>query len=103
MTPVVIIGDLHIGARNNSQLFLDYMKDYFYNELFPFIKENNVKNVIQLGDTLDKRKNIDFKTAMSAYYTSFLSRLIEQGSYGIQYLDSELLTDELEKELTKDF
>lgn len=52
---------------------------------------------------LVKRKNIDFKTAMSAYYTSFLSRLIEQGSYGIQYLDSELLTDELEKELTKDF
>ena len=50
-----------------------------------------------------KKKNIDFKTAMSAYYTSFLSRLIEQGSYGIQYLDSELLTDELEKELTKDF
>lgn len=63
MTPVVIIGDLHIGARNNSQLFLDYMKDYFYNELFPFIKENNVKNVIQLGDTLDKRKNIDFVTS----------------------------------------
>lgn len=53
--------------------------------------------------SLAKRKNIDFKTAMSAYYTSFLSRLIEQGSYGIQYLDSELLTDELEKELTKDF
>lgn len=52
---------------------------------------------------LAKRKNIDLKTAMSAYYTSFLSRLIEQGSYGIQYLDSELLTDELEKELTKDF
>ena len=52
---------------------------------------------------LAKRKNIDFKTSMSAYYTSFLSRLIEQGSYGIQYLDSELLTDELEKELTKDF
>ena len=50
-----------------------------------------------------KRKNIEFKTAMGAYYTSFLSRLIEQGSYGIQYLDSELLTDELEKELTKDF
>ncbi|MDD0846028.1 hypothetical protein [Campylobacter magnus] len=65
-----------------------------------FYKERLEEKIIF---SLVKRKNIDFKTAMSAYYTSFLSRLIEQGSYGIQYLDSELLTDELEKELTKDF
>ena len=65
-----------------------------------FYKERLEEKIIFI---LAKRKNIDFKTAMSAYYTSFLSRLIEQGSYGIQYLDSELLTDELEKELTKDF
>ena len=62
-TPVIIIGDLHIGARNNSQLFLDYMKEYFNNELFPLIKKYNVKHVIQLGDTLDKRKSIDFVTS----------------------------------------
>lgn len=62
-TPVIIIGDLHIGARNNSALFLDYMKSYFYNELFPLIKKYNIKHVIQLGDTLDKRKNIDFITS----------------------------------------
>lgn len=65
-----------------------------------FYKERLEEKIIF---SLAIRKNIDFKTAMSAYYTSFLSRLIEQGSYGIQYLDSELLTDELEKELTKDF
>ena len=65
-----------------------------------FYKERLEEKIIF---SLAKRKNIDFKIAMSAYYTSFLSRLIEQGSYGIQYLDSELLTDELEKELTKDF
>lgn len=65
-----------------------------------FYKERLEEKIIF---SIAKRKNIDFKTAMSSYYTSFLSRLIEQGSYGIQYLDSELLTDELEKELTKDF
>lgn len=62
-TPVIIIGDLHIGIKNNSQLFLNYMKSYFQNELFPLIKKYNVKHVIQLGDTLDKRKNIDFITS----------------------------------------
>lgn len=62
-TPVIIIGDLHIGIKNNSQLFLEYMKSYFQNELFPLIKKYNVKHVIQLGDTLDKRKNIDFITS----------------------------------------
>ena len=65
-----------------------------------FYKERLEEKIIC---SLAKRKNIDIKTAMSAYYTSSLSRLIEQGSYGIQYLDSELLTDELERELTKDF
>lgn len=65
-----------------------------------FYKERLEEKIIL---SLAKRKNIDFKTSMSAYYTSALARLIEQGSYGIHYLDSELLTDELEKELTKAF
>lgn len=60
---ILIIGDLHIGARNNSQLFLDYMRNYFQNELFPLIKSRGVTRVIQLGDTLDKRKSIDFITS----------------------------------------
>lgn len=60
---IAIIGDLHIGARNNSDTFLKYMKEYFDTEFFPYLKEHNIKHVIQLGDTLDKRKSIDFVTS----------------------------------------
>lgn len=59
----LIIGDLHIGVKNNSEIMMNYMKNFFQNELFPYIKENNIKRVIQLGDTLDKRKTIDFVTS----------------------------------------
>ena len=60
---VAIIGDLHIGVKNNSPVFLDYMKNYFDNEFFKYLIEHDIHEVIQLGDTLDKRKTIDFGTS----------------------------------------
>ena len=63
MAKVLIIGDLHIGAHSNSILFMDFMRNYFRNELFPLIEKEGIYAVIQLGDTLDKRKNIDFLTS----------------------------------------
>ena len=60
MDRTLVIGDLHIGARNNSEVFLNFMEKFFNEELFPYILKNNVTTVIQLGDTLDKRKSIDF-------------------------------------------
>lgn len=60
---VAIIGDLHIGVKNNSPVFLDYMKNYFDNEFFAYLRDHDIHEVIQLGDTLDKRKTIDFVTS----------------------------------------
>lgn len=57
---ILFLGDLHIGARNSSKLFMDYFHKYYTEELFPYILANKVDLVIQLGDTLDKRKSIDF-------------------------------------------
>ena len=60
MSKVLILGDLHIGVRNGSSIFLNQTKDFLYNTLYPYIKNNNIDTVIQLGDILDKRKQIDF-------------------------------------------
>lgn len=60
---VLIIGDLHIGARNSNPVLFRMMQDFFQNTLFPYIKENNVKAVLQLGDVHDRRKSIDFMIA----------------------------------------
>lgn len=64
---ILILGDLHIGARNGSRHFLAMMDRFFKNELFPAIKAYDVQNVFQLGDILDKRKTIDF--SISDYIT----------------------------------
>ena len=57
---ILFLGDLHLGARNGNPNFLRMMDDYFKEELFPYILNNNIDVVVQLGDILDKRRNIDF-------------------------------------------
>ena len=37
----------------------------FYNEIFlPYLKENNIKTLVHLGDVVDRRKFINFKTVI---------------------------------------
>lgn len=57
---ILFLGDLHLGARNGNPNFLRMMDEYFKEELFPYILENDVNVVVQLGDILDKRRSIDF-------------------------------------------
>jgi len=60
---ILILGDLHIGARNSNPVLFNMMKSFFNNTLFPYILDNDIKTVIQLGDIHDKRKSIDFVIA----------------------------------------
>lgn len=57
---VAIISDQHFSFKRNSKLFHDYFLK-FYNEIFfPTLEEQNIKCVIDMGDTFDNRKGIDF-------------------------------------------
>ncbi len=59
---IALLNDTHFGARNDSSAFLDYFMR-FYNEIFfPYLKENNITTLIHLGDVVDRRKFINFKT-----------------------------------------
>lgn len=60
---IIILGDLHFGVRNSSKIFMDYQEKFLKSCLFPYILDNNIEEVICLGDLLDKRKNIDFITS----------------------------------------
>lgn len=57
---ILILGDLHLGYRNSNIVFFDMMKDFFTKTLFPYIKDNGIEVVLQLGDVHDRRKSIDF-------------------------------------------
>ena len=59
MTKIAIITDIHFHARN-SQYFHDNLFMFLENTFFPYLEENAIKTVLILGDTFDKRKNVDF-------------------------------------------
>ena len=56
---IAIITDQHFGARKSSRHFHDYFKDFYDNIFFPYLEENNIKVLLDLGDTFDNRKNVD--------------------------------------------
>ena len=75
---IALLNDTHFGARNDSPAFLDYFMR-FYNEIFfPYLKENNITTLIHLGDVVDRRKFINFKTAHT-FREDFMHRLYKEG------------------------
>lgn len=57
---ILLITDQHFGVRNDNIAFLDYFEKFYKNVVFPFIEENNITNVIDLGDTFDRRKFVNY-------------------------------------------
>ena len=60
-----LITDTHFGARNDSLVFSDFFQKFYKNIFFPTLKERNIKSVIHLGDVVERRKFINFKTLNS--------------------------------------
>ena len=57
---IALITDQHFGARNDSQIFLDYYEDFYKNLFFPKLKEEGIHELLILGDTFDRRKYVNF-------------------------------------------
>jgi len=70
-------------------------------ELEKLLKETLESDIIK---ALANKTNIDLRKAMDIYYNSTLSRQVEAGLFGMQYLSSEYLADDIienEPELLK--
>jgi len=73
---IALLNDTHFGCRNDSPAFIEY-QNKFYNEVFfPYIRENNIKTLIHLGDVVDRRKFINHNTAHN-FKNNFWNRLEE--------------------------
>lgn len=59
---VCLLGDTHIGARNDSPVFHNFFAKFYNDVFFPYLKENNILHVVQLGDVFDRRKYINFNS-----------------------------------------
>tara|TARA_Y100001938_G_scaffold139071_1_gene205430 strand:+ start:96 stop:1145 length:1050 start_codon:yes stop_codon:yes gene_type:complete len=75
---VAIITDQHFGARKNSKLFHDYFLKFYEDVFFPTLEREKITTVIDMGDTFDSRKGIDF-SALTWAKDHYFDRLRDMG------------------------
>ena len=75
---VSIITDQHFGARKNSKLFHDYFLKFYNDVFFPTLEKEGITTVVDMGDTFDSRKGIDF-SALSWAKNNYYDRLQQMG------------------------
>jgi DNA repair exonuclease SbcCD nuclease subunit len=75
---ILLITDQHFGVRNDNQSFINLYKKFYEKIVIPFIKASNIKQVIALGDTFDKRRSVNFMSLQEAKQMWF-SPLDEMG------------------------
>jgi DNA repair exonuclease SbcCD nuclease subunit len=59
---IALLCDTHIGARNDSKVFLEHQANFFEKIFFPYLEEHSIDTVLHLGDIFDRRKYINFYT-----------------------------------------
>lgn len=74
----IILNDTHFGYKADSAVVLDYFLSFFEKQLFPYIKENNIKTIFHLGDVFDRRKYVNFRT-LNQVRTRFMEPLRDMG------------------------
>ena len=75
---VAIITDQHFGARKSSKILHDYYGKFYKDIFFPYLKENNITTVVDMGDTFDNRRTIDL-WAIDWARTNYFDVLHEMG------------------------
>ena len=74
---IALLNDTHFGARNDSLIFDDFFHKFYDEIFFPYLKENNIKTLIHLGDVVDRRKFINFRIAHN-FRKKFMKRLWDE-------------------------
>lgn len=75
---IALLNDTHCGIRNSSDIFMDYQERFYSEVFFPYLLENNIKQILHLGDYYDNRKTVNFK-ALHHNRKIFLEKLREYG------------------------
>lgn len=82
---ICVLGDTHFGMRGDSLDFHKYIEKFYTNTFFPYLKENGITTVVQLGDLFDRRKFINFNSLyLSRQY--FFDKLAENNITFITFL-----------------
>ena len=63
---ILLITDQHFGVRNDNQNFIEHYRKFYGNIVIPFLKASGIKEIINLGDTFDRRKFVNFMSLEAA-------------------------------------
>lgn len=75
---IAIISDTHCGIRNSSDIMINHQEKFYRDVFFPYLLENNITQILHLGDYFDARRYINFK-ALHSNRKVFLEKLREYG------------------------
>ena len=71
---LALITDTHYGLRGDSIAFENYIYKFYDNVFFPYLEKHDIKTVIHLGDVVDRRKYINYRT-LNQFRTKVINRL----------------------------
>jgi len=77
---VALITDQHLDGRKGSVAFWEYFKKFYDDIFFPTLEKHGVRTIIDLGDTFDNRKGIDFNV-WSRVRQHYFQRLEDMGIF----------------------
>ena len=75
---IAIITDQHFGCRKNSKVFHDFFLKFYNDVFFPTLEKEGITTIVDMGDTFDSRKGIDF-AALSWAKDHYYDRLAQMG------------------------
>ena len=75
---LIIIGDTHFGVKRFSIDTLNDQLLLFEEQIFPYMEENNIKVIFQLGDLFDNRTSTDINF-IHVLQKNFFNKLKEKG------------------------
>ena len=59
---IALITDQHLDGRKGNLAFWNYFQRFYDEIFFPTLEKRGVKTIIDLGDTFDNRKSMDYNT-----------------------------------------
>ena len=71
---IALITDQHLDGRKGSLAFWNYFQKFYDEIFFPTLEKEGIKTIIDLGDTFDNRKSMDYNT-FNRVDTNYFQRL----------------------------
>lgn len=75
---IALITDTHYGVRNDNTAFANFQNKFFHDTFLPYLKKQDIKQVIHLGDLMDRRKFVNYITLKNVK-DNFLNPLLAEG------------------------